>query len=607
MRETLTEFDILQEAMKKVNLDEEVMPIYNGKVLLKETADAYRKMQLILDTPELHSAHKFIYNLDPEQLSEDEIDQVNKIFSLGVNRGFIEDPAQGSEGEECSSNSGMSNVLDLVSDEPEVKAPAPKVPAFSAKIPCWTVLYSATKNGEIKTGECYSNSIDPRSAKADCIAKLSRCGYENVSILALEQGDPDSCGFKADNCCKATDVTENENAEDNKEKEVTESDEKDDEQNINEGNVLGTFKMTLTLSDVDPETFLTGHVDNWIEDVMAKNRGIQIDKKGMTEDGQVVEVIGSYDALEKIYADYMKYDSIEAFEKSQYDFDEFKDSIQQVNESEDTIKESGNPYAAGLKTTDIGGVTQVGSKPVAKKQKKDKIQEDDEESSDDSESDDSSDSTDDSETDDSSSESDEGEDNKDDDSGDSDDSNDDGDDSSSEDSEEDSSSDDDSTDDSDDSSDDSEDSDTGDSDDDSEESDDSEDGDSENDSDDEGSDDDSDDSSDEDDSEDEDSEDKESDDDDSDDSEDSDDEDDKDDEKKELSDEEKSELKNDYKKVFKDTLLKCKFEDLCFDDLTIDQKVKFFTALQKKWDKNEPSEFMSDKEIEQLNKVVVKK
>ena len=51
--------------------------------------------------------------------------------------------------------------------------------------------------------------------------------------------------------------------------------------------------MTLTLSDVDPETFLTGHVDNWIEDVMAKNRGIQIVKKGMTEDGQVVEVIGS--------------------------------------------------------------------------------------------------------------------------------------------------------------------------------------------------------------------------------------------------------------------------------------------------------------------------
>lgn len=58
-------------------------------------------------------------------------------------------------------------------------------------IPCWTILYSATKNGETKCGECYSNAISVSAAKADCLAKLERFGYGNISILAIEAGDPD--------------------------------------------------------------------------------------------------------------------------------------------------------------------------------------------------------------------------------------------------------------------------------------------------------------------------------------------------------------------------------------------------------------------------------
>ena len=58
-------------------------------------------------------------------------------------------------------------------------------------IPCWTILYSATKNGETKCGECYSNAISVSAAKTDCLAKLERFGYGNISILAIEAGDPD--------------------------------------------------------------------------------------------------------------------------------------------------------------------------------------------------------------------------------------------------------------------------------------------------------------------------------------------------------------------------------------------------------------------------------
>ena len=77
-------------------------------------------------------------------------------------------------------------------------------------------------------------------------------------------------------------------------------------------------------------------------------------------------------------------------------------------------------------------------------------------------------------------------------------------------------------------------------------------------------------------------------------------------EKAELDDAAKSELKDEYRRVFKATMLKCKFEDKSFNDLTIEEKVTFFEALAKAWTKNQPSEFMSDKENDQLEEIVVK-
>jgi len=46
-------------------------------------------------------------------------------------------------------------------------------------------------------------------------------------------------------------------------------------------------------------------------------------------------------------------------------------------------------------------------------------------------------------------------------------------------------------------------------------------------------------------------------------------------------------------------MLKCKFEDRSFDDLTLKEKVKFFTELAKTWKEGyEPPAFMTDKEVD---------
>jgi hypothetical protein len=289
---------------------------------------------------------------------------------------------------------------------------------FKAKIPCWTIIYSATsKDGDIKTGEAYSNAISAAAAKADVNAKLSRIGYSNISILAIEATDSFNCNA-VDSC--------------------------DEQEDIEENDMLRNRPHNA-------------HID---------------DPKG---------VVSEDDEDESDDGD----DSDDSNETADSDTDSDSDADSSEEETEDADEED---------SEDADG----------------------EDDSEDSAEEDSTDDTDDTDSEEEEEESD--------------------DDAENEDSNEDS----------------------------------------------EGED------SDDEDSEDEDSEDE-----------------DEDDEDPELDANEKAELKDKYRKTFKNVLSKCKFE-CSFNDLTLEQKVKFFTELSKAWTKNEPTDFMTDKEVEQLNNVVVK-
>ena len=382
--EILTEFDELQAALAKVNMNESVLPYVNGRLV---DSDAYNKTQKILNCPEMISAHKRLYELDMDQLTEEDEEMIDKLYKLGCDRGFIIDDL--TKWDDDGNEEQAEEQVNVVADD---AVPAkPQNTLFKAKVPCWTVIYSATKDGDIKTGEAYSNAISASAAKADVNAKLSQCGYDNITILAIE------------NCVNAP------AAYASAEVEQVDMNEADDEQ-----------------SDEDTSD----------EDTS--------DDAEASDDGSDEESSGKDDAEED-------------------------DS----NKSDEDTSDDGS----------------------------------DEDTSDDSNEDASNDSSDED------------------------------------------ASDDDSDEDTDEESSDKDDEDT------------------------------SDDDSDEDSS-------------------------DKDDEDKELDANEKAELKSLYRKTFKNTLVKCKF-DTSFNDLTIEQKVKFFTELAKAWKKDyEPNEFMTDKELEQLDNVV---
>ena len=417
--EVLTEMDEYFNAMAKINMNESVMPYVNGQLV---DSGIYNKVQKILNTPELEKAHMFCYDLDLENLDECDISKVNNLYKLGVDRGFIDDDLQYQDDvEDCDDDCQTQDV------RVEVAKPAVRGPRY--KIPCFVAMYSAMKDGQIKTGEAYSKAISVQAAKADVIAQLSRFGYSNISILAIEATEEDACGSSIYDTPDSSSVAEDDMLDGRvHNNHLSEAEKEDDAKD--DGN------EESDTNDSDPDDSSDSQDTDSSED---DSSSAETDNSDDTDDADASD--DSEDSSEDNSMEDPEDDSAETSDDT-----EDEDAKDDSNNSDDSTTED-NPD-------------------------EEKSSEDDSEDSEDS-----------------------------------------------------------------------------------------------------GSEDSDDENADED-----------------------------------LDDNKKTILKDSYRKAFRSTMLKCKFDDKSFDDLTIDQKVKFFTELAKVWkdEGHEPNEFMSDKEIAQLNKIVVK-
>ena len=411
MKDLVNDFEVWQDALKKIDLNEGALPIYHGRIL-RENAKEYQKMQKILNCPEMIKCHKYIFDLDPEQLDESDCTKINNLYKLGVDRGFIEDTVD-------VPDEDLPDTDYTTSEQTAVQQPKPYIaPQHSVHVPCYTVMYSAMKDGQIKTGESYSNATNPRAAKADVYAKLSKFGYDNIAILAIECGDPD-CSM--DNTY--------------------------------------TFEDDILQNRVHNGHFLDEEDTEKKEDKSAENtekKEEQSKEEAPVEKKEEAPVEQQEDNAEK--------PAEQPTEQST------KQSTEQPTEqpTEDTEKKEEAPAEQSEENAD---------------------NENNEQSTEDTKNSDNSENAE------------------------------------------------------------------------------TSDGNEETKS--------------------------------------SDDNDNEDTNKEELDDNKKAELKDEYRKTFKNVMIKCQFDNRCFDDLTIAEKVQFFTAMASSWTKNEPNEFMTDKEIEQLNKIVI--
>ena len=408
MKDLVNDFEVWQDALKKIDLNEGALPIYHGRIL-RENAKEYQKMQKILNCPEMIKCHKYIFDLDPEQLDESDCTKINNLYKLGVDRGFIEDTVD-------VPDEDLPDTDYTTSEQTTVQQPKPYVaPQHSVHVPCYTVMYSAMKDGQIKTGESYSNATNPRAAKADVYAKLSKFGYDNIAILAIECGDPD-CSM--DNTY--------------------------------------TFEDDILQNRVHNGHFLDEEDAEKKEDKSAENT-----EKKEEQSKEEAPVEKKEEAPAEQQEDNAEKPAEQSTEKPA------EQSTKQPAE-QSTEKKEEAPVEQSEENADNANNEQSTE---------------DTENSDNSENAETSSGNEETKS--------------------------------------------------------------------------------------------------------------------------SDDNDNEDTNKEELDDNKKAELKDEYRKTFKNVMIKCQFDNRCFDDLTIAEKVQFFTAMASSWTKNEPNEFMTDKEIEQLNKIVI--
>lgn len=395
-----SDYSDLQEALAKVDKFGAVTfnSAKTGNMIFEESqVEMYNKIQRLLNCDAMESAHGYLYNLDPEELTEAEASKVNNLWKLGCEKGFIEDFTEDEEAEdkedveECDAvQAQASNLTPATPAQQQVAANALQA---MRKQDAFTILYSAMRDGSVKTGEAYSNAINPRSAKMDVISQLERAGYSNISILAIECGDPDCCGTDCAN----------------------------------------TYVKQADMTPVATETPVDA-IPDYAADVSFE---AEEDK-----DDSEIENVDEADKKEDDAAD----DAEKADDKE-------ADKADDADKAEDADKEED-------------------AEADKKEEKSEKAEEPDEKLKDDADTE--------------------------------------------------------------------------------KKADDAEDDDK-------------------------------------------------------LDAAEKTALKDSYKKAFKAAMLKCKFEDRAFDDLSLDEKVTFFTELSKAWNKADPSKFMDDKELSQLEKITVKK
>lgn len=190
------DFSAYQKALGEVyqtimeSYDEE----YNAQEVSDEIDEAqvtYNKIQKILNTPEMIKSHAYLYALDMENVDECDKQKIDKLYELGKARGVIQEdePEQTDDNQkvqECDSGDICGGPDDALTNQ-DLANPNGMKPARTSS--AYTILYSAMKDGQIKTGTFFSSAVDDQSAKDDCIQNLSPLGYSNIRILGIEKTD----------------------------------------------------------------------------------------------------------------------------------------------------------------------------------------------------------------------------------------------------------------------------------------------------------------------------------------------------------------------------------------------------------------------------------
>lgn len=159
---------------------------------IDEAQVTYNKIQKILNAPEMIKSHAYLYALDMENVDECDKKKIDKLYELGKARGVIceDDVETSDETSDETNDESFEDCDDVCGGPSDALTGQEMTPAHMGKSSMstsFTILYSAMKDGQVKTGEYFSSATDGETAKADCIDNLNNLGYSSIRILGMEQ------------------------------------------------------------------------------------------------------------------------------------------------------------------------------------------------------------------------------------------------------------------------------------------------------------------------------------------------------------------------------------------------------------------------------------
>lgn len=175
-----------REQLAKIYSDSLRSQEYLNEELVNET---YKKVRKILECPEMEKCHPYLYSLDMDDFNDEDVEKINKIYDLGVDRGMIQKDGDEEDDAEATDDVKKCDYDDtsLCGGPEDSITSQPMNPQPMQRRPIYTVMYSAQKDGYGTMGQFYSMAQSIEGAKEDCVNQMTANGYDDIMIMAVDQ------------------------------------------------------------------------------------------------------------------------------------------------------------------------------------------------------------------------------------------------------------------------------------------------------------------------------------------------------------------------------------------------------------------------------------
>ena len=203
----------IEEAVRMVNYGNQIVPPVKRNGLVCENESMLYKIQALINCPKYEAFQTEFYDLDPDNISPELEEKINKMYRKAVASGDItgtedgeervtteEEMQFGSDDDEDEENNQVDDYVNPYRDE-NYREPYEytgqvvgdlnlnEIPASGPVTNTFTCLYTALdREGGYKTGKFYSNANSADTARIDAVSKLAAFGYKNIEIAAVETG-----------------------------------------------------------------------------------------------------------------------------------------------------------------------------------------------------------------------------------------------------------------------------------------------------------------------------------------------------------------------------------------------------------------------------------